>query len=303
MVDRLERLTNLVLVLLRDGRPRPLREIADEVPGYPDEGEARRQAFERDKRTLREGGILVTTAPVEGPDQVGYLIRPADFYLPELDLDPEEQAALNLAVAAVHLGDPSGRDALWRLGLPAPAGARPVAELPALPALPMLWDALRAKSTVHFSYRGEPRSVAPAALRFRRGWWYLVGLDLDKQAARTFRVDRMDDLPRAGPAGSAELPDDFEPTTALADDPWTIGEGDPVVVDILAGPEVADLVEQQVRSATVVERRSDDSVLLRVEATNVDALRTWLFELGEHVVVLGPPAVRRAMTEWLEAIA
>lgn len=303
MVDRLERLTNLVLVLLRDGRPRSLREIADEVPGYPPEGEARRQAFERDKRTLREGGIVVTTAPVDGPDQVGYFIRAEDFYLPELDLDVEEQAALNLAVAAVHLGDPSGRDALWRLGLPAPVGARPVAELPALPALPVLWDALRAQATVQFSYRGEPRQVAPVVLRFRGGWWYLVGLDLDRQAARTFRVDRMDDLPRLGPPGSAELPDDFEPTTALADEPWTIGEGEPVGVEILVGAEVADLVEQQVPSATVTSRRPDGSVVLRVEATNIDALRTWLFELGEHVVVLGPPAVRSVVTQWLEAIA
>jgi proteasome accessory factor B len=303
VVDRLERLTNLVLVLLRAGRPRSLREIADEVPGYPSEGEARRQAFERDKRTLRNGGIVVTTAPMEGPDQVGYLIRPEDFYLPELDLDAEEQAALNLAVAAVHLGDPSGRDALWRLGVPAPTGARPVAELPALPALPVLWDALRAQATVQFSYRGERRRVAPAVLRFRGGFWYLVGLDLDKQAARTFRVDRMDDLPRPGEPGSAELPSDFEPTTALADEPWTIGEGDPVAVDILVGAEVADLVEQQLHSASVTSRRADGSVVLRLEVTNIDALRSWLFELGEHVVVLSPPGVRSAVTDWLEAMA
>jgi predicted DNA-binding transcriptional regulator YafY len=79
MVDRLERLTDLVLVLLRDERPKPLREIAAEVPGYPAEGEARRQAFERDKRTLRDGGVEVTALPIEGREQVGYLIRPEDF--------------------------------------------------------------------------------------------------------------------------------------------------------------------------------------------------------------------------------
>ena len=302
MVDRLERLTNLVLVLLRDTRPRTLREIADEVPGYPPEGEARRQAFERDKRTLREGGIAVSTAPVDGPDQAGYFIRPEDFYLPELDLDPEEQTALNLAVAAVHLGDPSGRDALWRLGLPAPTGARPVADVPALPALPVLWEALRNRAEVGFSYRGERRRVAPAALRFFGGWWYLVGLDVDKAAARTFRVDRMDDVPRPAAPGTGVLPADFEPTTALADDPWRIGEGEPVSVDILVGPEVAGLVEQQVRSASVVERRTDGSSVLRLEVTNVDALRTWLFELGEHVVVLGPDEVRQSIVDWLEAM-
>ena len=106
MVDRLERLTDLVLVLLRDQRPKSLREIASEVPGYPvQEGEARRQAFERDKRTLRDGGIEVTAMPIDAPEPVGYVIRPEDYYLPDLDLAPDEQAALNLAVHAV---DPEG---------------------------------------------------------------------------------------------------------------------------------------------------------------------------------------------------
>lgn len=303
MVDRLERLTNLVLVLLRDGRPRSLRQIADEVPGYPPEGEARRQAFERDKRTLREGGIVVSTAAVDGPDQYGYMIKPEDFYLPDLDLDPEEQAALNLAVAAVHLGDPSGRDALWRLGLPAPTGARPLAQLPALPALPVLWEAVRRRAAVSFDYRGEQRRVAPAVLRFRGGWWYLVGLDLDKDAARTFRVDRMEGLPEAGRSGSGELPAGFEPTTALAEEPWRIGEGEPLPVDILVDAELSTLVEQQLASADVVDRRQDGSVVLRLEVTNVDALRTWLFELGEHAVALAPPEVRQAVVGWLEDTA
>ncbi|MHB8680557.1 MAG: helix-turn-helix transcriptional regulator [Acidimicrobiales bacterium] len=302
MVDRLERLTNLVLVLLRDERPKPLREIADEVPGYPAEQAARRQAFERDKRTLRDGGVVITTAPVEGPEQVGYLIRAEDYYLRDLDLDPDEQAALNLAVAGVHLGDPTGRDALWRLGLPAPSGAVPIAELPSLPALPVLWEALRLRAVVRFAYRGEPRVVAPALLRFRGGFWYLVGFDVDKQASRTFRVDRMDGLPERAEPDSVAFPDDFDPAAALPDEPWKMGEGEPVAVELWTGPEVAALVTQQLDPAAVVDRRPDGSVVFRLEVTNVDALRTWVLELGEHAVVLGPPEVRAAMVEWLEAI-
>lgn len=299
MVDRLERLTNLVLVLLRDERPKSLRQIADEVPGYPAEGEARRQAFERDKRTLREGGIVLSTAPVQGPEQVGYFIRPDDFYLPDLDLDGEEQTALNLAVAGVHLGDASGRDALWRLGLPAANGARPVAELPQLPALPVVWDALRSRAVVRFGYRGQRRTVAPAQLHFRGGWWYLVGLDVDKDAPRTFRVDRMDDIPMPDEPGTAVLPAGFEPALALADDPWRMGEGDPVAVDILAAAEVAAVVEQQVGTDRVTERHPDGSVVARIEVTNVGALRSWLLELGERVVVLSPADVRDEMIQWL----
>jgi proteasome accessory factor B len=304
MVDRLERLTDLVLVLLRDQRPKSLREIASEVPGYPArQGEARRQAFERDKRTLRDGGIIVSAVPIAGPEQMGYVIRPEDYYLPELDLAPEEQAALNLAVAGVHLGEPSGRDALWRLGLPASAGARPVAELPSLPALPVLHDALRARATVSFDYRGERRHVAPALLRFHGGWWYLVGHDLERNAARTFRVDRIDGRVRADQPGSAQLPDGFDPHAALPDVPWQIGDGAPVTVSLAVDATVAPLVVDEVGEAAVWRRHADGSVELRLEVTNSAALRSWVLELGDHAEVLGPSPVRADVTGWLEAVA
>ena len=304
MVDRLERLTDLVLVLLRDQRPKSLREIASEVPGYPaQEGEARRQAFERDKRTLRDGGIEVTAMPIDGPEQVGYVIRPEDYYLPDLNLAPDEQAALNLAVAGVHLGEPSGRDALWRLGLPAAAGARPVAELPALPALPALHGALRARSTVGFDYRGERRRVDPALLHFDGGWWYLVGHDLEKGAARTFRVDRMEGEVVAEAPGSASLPEGFDPHAALPDVPWRIGDGTAVVVEVRADATVAALVVDEVGEQAVLRRDDDGSVVLGLEVTNTAALRTWLLELGDHAEVLAPAAVRDDMVVWLEATA
>jgi predicted DNA-binding transcriptional regulator YafY len=304
VVDRLERLTDLVLVLLRDQRPKSLREIATEVPGYPDkEGEARRQAFERDKRTLRDGGIEVTTVPIGGPDQVGYVIRHEDYYLPALDLTADEQAALNLAVAGVHLDDPSGRDALWRLGLPASAGARPVAELPALPALPALHDALRARAAVSFGYRGERRSLALALLRFRGGWWYAVGYDLERGASRTFRVDRIEGTVTVGEAGSARLPEGFDPHAALPDAAWEIGEGAPVAVDVHLDATVADLVVDEVGAAAVIARHDDGSALIRLEVTNTSALRSWILELGDHAVVLAPPELRAELVVWLEAVA
>ena len=304
MVDRLERLTDLVLVLLRDQRPKSLREIASEVPGYPvQEGEARRQAFERDKRTLRDGGIEVTALPIGGPEQVGYVIRPEDYYLPDLDLAPDEQAALNLAVAGVHLGEPSGRDALWRLGLPASAGARTVAELPALPALPALHAALRARATVSFDYRGERRRVDAALLRFHGGWWYLVGHDLDRAAPRTFRVDRMDGEVSAGAPGSAHLPDGFDPDAALPDVPWRIGEGAPVTVALHVDATLAGLVLDELGEAALASRHDDGSVIVHLEVTNTAALRSWLFELGDHAEVLGPDEVRAEVVAWLEAVA
>ncbi len=298
-VDRLERLTDLVLVLLNATRPLTLRELGDAVPGFPPEGEARRQAFERDKRTLRDQGIAVITEPIEGPEQMGYRIRPENFYLPDLQLEPDEQAALNIAVAEVHLGDPSGRDALWRLGIPSLESLAPVANLPSLPALPVLFEAVRSRATVTFEYRGEQRHVDPALLRFRQGWWYLAGFDRDRDAARTFRVDRMDGTPTTGTPGSACLPADFDAEAAIPDEPWKIGEEATrsvrVLVDALEGPRVV----QQLGEQSVSEHRSDGSVVVELEVSNESALISWVLALGTHAEVLEPPEVRSAIVEWL----
>ncbi len=70
-LDRLERVTDLLLVLLETPRPLSLREIANRVPGYPDAHGARRQAFERDKRLLRDEGVPVLVVPIDGEDQLG----------------------------------------------------------------------------------------------------------------------------------------------------------------------------------------------------------------------------------------
>jgi proteasome accessory factor B len=218
-------------------------------------------------------------------------------------LTPDEQAALNLAVAGVHLGDPSGRDALWRLGLPASAGVRPFADLASLPALPVLYDAVRVRAAVTFDYRGDARHVAPALLRFRGGWWYLVGFDLEKEASRTFRVDRMEGRPAVGEPGSAVVPDDFDPTTALPEEPWRMGEEEVVRVDVLIDRGLAPLVVAEVGDSTVHDRRPDGAVVIRLEVTNVAALRSWVLELGEHAEVLAPDSVRDGMISWLEATA
>jgi predicted DNA-binding transcriptional regulator YafY len=302
-VDRLERLTNLMLVLLGTSRPLTLRELADAVPGYPGPGDARRQAFERDKRILRDEGITIAVEPVDGPDQLGYRIRHEDYYIADLDLSPDEQVALNLAVAAVHQGEPRGREALWRLGISTPVESLVVADLPDLPALPVLHEAIRTAATVAFDYHGSTRRVEPAVMRFRGGWWYLIGYDLGHCAARTFRVDRMESLPVCGQPGSAALPEGFDADKAFADKPWLLGKDDQIEVDVLVDPIEAPLVLLELGEAAVLERRGTAGTVFRIPVTNTDALRSWVLGLGHHARVLSPPDVRAAVLEWLHAMA
>jgi predicted DNA-binding transcriptional regulator YafY len=309
-LDRLERVTDLLLVLLDTSRPLSLREIADRVPGYPDGHDARRQAFERDKALLRGEGVPVLTVPVEGEDQQGYRIEPDAYYLPDLGLEPDEQAALNVAVAGVHLGEPIGRRALAKLGVGGESPGReavvPLVDIPSpdqLPALPVLFDAVRQAALVTFTYRGTQRRLHPASLRFRNGHWYVVGFDEDRQAGRTFRVDRFESTPRPGPPGSAATPEGFDPEAVFARAPWRFAEGDEVEVDVLVDGAEAGRVIAELGPDAVREHRERGAVVVRLAVTDTDALVTWVLDLLDHAEVLRPDSVRAAVVGRLEALA
>lgn len=113
MPDRLERLLNLTAALLTATTPLTAADLAVRVPGYPDPASARdsfHRAFERDKAALREMGIPLRVLEVPGtdPPEAGYLIRREDYALSDPGLDPDEVAALQLALAAVRLDSASG---------------------------------------------------------------------------------------------------------------------------------------------------------------------------------------------------
>jgi proteasome accessory factor BC len=301
-LDRLERVTDLVLVLLHTGQPLTLDAIANQVPGYPAEHAARRQAFERDKRLLRDEGIPVLTERLGGQEQYGYRIDRDAFYLPDLALEPDEQVALHLAVAGVHLGDPSGRDALLKLGASGLADVRPIASLVPSVALIELFEAVRVRATATFAYRGEERRVAPVGLRFRFGHWYLVAWDVDRAAVRTFRVDRIDGDVVRGQAGEAQVPEGVDVERAVPDEPWQAeGEGTVqmrVLVDALEGPRVADEVGQD----KVTARHADGSVEVSFAVSSFTSIRSWVLGLLDHATVLEPPAFRDELVAWLQAL-
>jgi proteasome accessory factor B len=308
-LDRLERVTDLLLVLLDTPRPLSLREIADRVPGYPDNQGARRQAFERDKRLLRDEGIPVLVVPIGGDDQLGYRVDPDAYFLPDLALEPEEQAALNLAVAGVHLGQPIGHDALSKLGAggesPLRSGTAPLVDLRSidgLPALPLLFDAVRTGAVVEFDYRGERRHVDPAGLRFRDGFWYVVGFDRVRGEARTFRVDRIDGTPEAGAPSSADLPEGFDVELAFSRDPWQFGDGQEVEVDVLVDGAEAGRVVAELGPEAVVEHREDGGLVVRLTVTDQSALVLWVLDLLDHAEVIAPPQVRAAVVDRLTAL-
>lgn len=303
-LDRLERVTDLVLVLLDTRQPLTLDAIAHQVPGYPTEHSARRQAFERDKRLLRDEGIPVLTERLPGNEQYGYQIDRDSFYLPDLDLEPDEQVALQLAVAGVHLGDPSGRDALLKLGAAGLGDVRPIASLVPPAALIELFEAVRTHASATFAYRGETRRVAPVGLWFRFGHWYLVAWDLDRAAVRTFRVDRIAGEVERGEAGDAVVPDeiDVDVKAALPDEPWEVEGEDRVEMRVRVDGLEARRVTEEVGEDKVVERHGDGSVDLVLGVSSFAAIRSWVLGLSDHATITGPDAFRSELVAWLDTL-
>ncbi|MFM7535624.1 MAG: helix-turn-helix transcriptional regulator [Acidimicrobiales bacterium] len=309
-VDPLERITNLLALLLETREPLSQDRIVHELSGqYPADPTARRAAFERDKAALRaEGVVIEQTYLADGG--TGYRIDRSAYELGDLGLSDDEKRALQLAMATVHLGVDWGDDALRKLA-PEPPGAgstNPVATaaavLPSMPALAGLFAAHAARCSVSFSYRGRARRVDPLGLLSRGGNWYLVGYDHSHGEQRVFRVDRVEGDVEIGDAGSFEVPDGFDPSGALATDMKAIGGvgDDPTEAVVRIDSAWARRVVAELGPERVVARQADGTVLVRVPCTNRSAFRSWVLGMLEHAEVLEPPEVRAEVVGWLEAI-
>jgi proteasome accessory factor B len=312
VIDRVERLTNLLALLLETPTPLSLTEISGQLEGYPEGEVARRGAFERDKRSLRDIGVPIETEIVRSgafAGQTRYRIDRKRFELADLRLDDDELHALQVAVATTRPGVVGAREALWKLGTDAVDDVAAVtAMVPALPALPALRDAATRRALVRFRYNDVDREVEPYGLLLRDGFWYLVGFDRTRNAQRVFRVDRIDGDVAADAGGRAfARPAGFDLRTAIAEDPKALAADDVAgaardAVVRVDGTRAAAVV-RELGDGRVVDRLADGSVDVAVPCANVPAFRSWVLGLVEHAEVLSPADVRADVVAWLESIA
>src|ERR1051325_10387213 len=98
----LERLINLVALLLETTRPLTFEEIRSTLPAYQQgDASAAKRMFERDKDVLREIGIPVELEATDSWEvEQGYRIRKDHYYLPQVSFTPEEVWALFVAAHA-----------------------------------------------------------------------------------------------------------------------------------------------------------------------------------------------------------
>ncbi len=301
-VSKVERVLNVLAILLDTNRFLSRAEITTAVSGYPPGDIACRRTFERDKETLRAMGVPILTQVLADGVDIGYRVRPSDYFLADLGLSDDEAAALQLAVSAVALDRHAGAGALLKLSGARTTGAPIIAALPVVPALATLFDGIRQRAVLQFTYRGRARVVEPWALRSTRGRWYLVALDRDAQERRTFRADRIDGDVSLHDPGTVTLPDEIDVGDAIGDAPWELGDGASTEVTVAFDPpHHLGALERLGRDAVAVEL-PDGRVAVTFGATSLDAVRSFVLGFLDHAEVLSPPTFRQTTIDWLRSI-
>jgi len=312
-VRRIERLINLIAALLEAPRPLTAEEIRREIAGYnQDSHEAFRRAFERDKEALRAMGVpleLRATDPfAEQPD--GYIIPKERYYLPDLDLEPDELAALRLASETVlGGGGDEAESGLLKLSMgdePGPWLQRGAVAATNLgisdPHLGEVYSALTDRRPIQFSYedargRRTARRVEPWSLVHRGGHWYLVGRDRDAGDQRTFKLSRIAS-PVRPQDGSYTVPASFDAGRSIGAEAWEFGPDEPEEVTVRFSATTRWWAEQNLPE---LPARDGPSGALDVDmrAGNVAALIAWVIGWHGRVWILAPPPLRTRVLEHL----
>ncbi|QJW36797.1 helix-turn-helix transcriptional regulator [Cellulosimicrobium protaetiae] len=314
------RLLNLVIALVNTNASMTKQQIRISVAGYGDapSPDAFERMFERDKDTLRDLGIPIVTVDAGGhADEVGYRIDQDAYALPAVDLTPAELGVL--ALAAQFWQDKTLRTdisrALTKLraagagetAMDVVAGLAPQVR-PVGDAYATLMDAISARRAVSFTYRaastGEVRArrAQPWRIAARRGGWYLVGLDLDRGAPRSYRLSRVEGRVRAtGPRDAFEVPVDVDVDAALG----TRDAGG--VARLAVVPERAGALRARgTLVGSVPDARAGDGAgrdVLEVAYDVRYALADEVVGYGDAVLVLGPPDLREAVVRRLRDAA
>ena len=303
-----ERMMNLVALLTESPTPLTFDEICNRMRGqYPEKAEARRTAFEREKRTLRKLGIPFTTQVLGGEDagRTAYSIDRSEYKLIDFDLTPEELSALQQAAAMVQIGTTWGKRAVQWLGgevsSTAPMAAAHIEAKSA--ALPELFDACSTLKTASFEYHGRTRSVHPYGLIARNGFWYLIAFDTDRQSQVTYRVDRIVGNITLGAPDSFTRPEGFSLETAYNRDPKAFAGSTDEKATVRLDPRVAPGVVRELGDHAVLAVNEGGFVDVLVPCGNRSAFRSWLYAMVDRAVVIAPDNVRNEIIADLQRMA
>jgi proteasome accessory factor B len=171
------------------------------------------------------------------------------------------------------------------------------------PAFEPCYAAARDRRRLEFDYQRPDediptrRHVQPWGVVAWHGRWYLVGLDLDRQAPRQYRLSRVVGTPKAtGPAGAFEPPADLDLAEVVAGQ--VTGEEQLVVVRARPGTAVGLR-----RHAVPLGPADDGSDRLELRTTEPGSLADQLAAYGADVLVEAPTEIREAVIARLTRLA
>ena len=305
---KIERLINLTIALLATKRFLTKKEIFASVDGYEGSAETKERMFERDKDDLRNLGIEIDVGGFDPAfdDEAGYRIKSDKYSLDLGDISGVEIALLSLAAEAWRGAalDSAAQSALLKLksmGIDSDLDSIPSIS-PAIRTphtdFEIISRAISQRRTLSFSYLSkqldiQTRTIAPYAIATQQSFWYLAGMDLDKESIRTFRLDRFQgEITIGKEANTFEIPTDFDILKSLNTD----ASNEIATIDIRKGK--AHLMRSSALSVTDLGEWDRVTVPFFDLAKMVD-LVLWH---GDDVFVISPEHLRNSVIAALATI-
>jgi len=308
---------------MAERRPLTARDIKSNVEGYQemsDEAFARR--FYSDRAELVSLGVPLDSQRDEFTGEELYTLRSERYFLPELELDDEELAALQtcfyllegrfayaeplrLALQNLALGRSAGALAAAPTGTAVRVEVRDPDYSPELQGrLGKLEGAISKQRTVKFRYwsiysdQEEERTLNPYALLPENGSWYVIGHDLDRDDIRTFRVSRIRSDIRFATRRERDfrLPPEFDVEHYRGRAEWQFGE---IVGE--AKVEVAPDTAWWVERAYGGERNRVEGDVFVTQYASSLLLARWILRQDGRAIPLEPSELRRLVVEGARA--
>ncbi|MHB8895745.1 MAG: helix-turn-helix transcriptional regulator [Candidatus Geothermincolia bacterium] len=321
-MDKIERLINLTACLLETRRPVSFDDLKKTVyRGVSVSDNALKRMFERDKDELREMGIEVETVnPVLG-DEAGYIIPVDKYYMPHLDLDPDERVALTV-VSRLFLGSGTpfsvpAQLALLKLAFEEQSaqGEVPHVHWVETPRdselLGDILDALMRRKFVSFSYRALgadaplEREVEPFGLFNKGGAWYVIGLCHLRDEVRCFKLERITSGVSIN-QGQPKTPDFNVPEgfDMHAEIDWERpGKCKPeIMAKVLFKPRLSFSARAGSMPVVSEKTRPDGSLEVTYDVADAGEFVEWVLGFGTDALIESPAALRDIARERVEGI-
>jgi proteasome accessory factor BC len=321
--DKLIRQLSLVAFLMAELRPLTARDIKSNVEGYQemsDEAFARR--FYSDRAELDGLGVPLESQRDEFTGEELYTLKSERYFLPPLELDDDELAALQTCFYILEgrfaYAEPL-RLALQNLALGRSAGVlerAPTATAvrvevrdpdytPELQGrLGKLEAAISKQRTVRFQYWSigrddeRERTINPFALLPENGTWYVIGLDLEDAVVKSFRVSRIRSEIRFATRRERDfrVPETFDVEEFRGRAEWQFGD----IVGEARIEVAADTAWWVKREYAGPRNRVEDGVFV-TEYASLPMLARWILRQEGRAIPLEPSPLRRLVTEGIRA--